>query len=180
MAYVSYLHMERTHRQVVHHIAAPIETENVIQEPIPISVNPTVPVEQETDEDASDITTIAGESEDERESSHCEGEEAENDADDVSSVGSSIYHRREPIQREPIQREPIQREKETMLPTSNSLRYGPTNNQQYSTDPSITRRPGEQSLAFQMDRHRDNSMRKLKYNATVPEQQQLMSATSRR
>ncbi|CAF3878924.1 unnamed protein product [Rotaria sp. Silwood1] len=168
MAYVSYLHMEKTYRQPVQSEPTTGEIQNVTPEPITMSANQIVTTEVKTDKETTDTATIVGEVLDEGETyDSAEGESAD-DSNDASSVISSEYQRREILHTQ----------RETTLPTSHNLQCGPINSQQHLTDSSTMRRPGEQSLAFQMEQHQREFKRKPKHGSAFPEQQQLMSSTS--
>lgn len=70
-----------------------VATESMTVEPTLISPNQTDQGEQEVFEDVSDTDTVGRDSANDEESEDSLAAEAENDADDVSSVASSTIHR---------------------------------------------------------------------------------------
>ncbi|CAF3145525.1 unnamed protein product [Rotaria sp. Silwood2] len=168
MAYVSYLHMEKTYRQPAQSESVSIPTENMTEEPIAIQRNPIAIIADENYADLSDSDTIAGEILGEEDSYDSpEGEEpGVSDNDDASSVASSIYQRRSIITTPG----------DLTLPISPNVQYRPNNSQQRLTNPSTTRAADEQRLACTSERDHRDSKRNLDHVSTLPEQQPLMSS----
>ncbi|CAM4830844.1 unnamed protein product, partial [Rotaria magnacalcarata] len=93
MAYVSYLHMEKTYRQPGRPEPKSIPMKEITKRSIGGQCDPIDPMKMDDDSDISDQDTVSGETVEDAYDSPAGEEPATTENDDASSVASSLYNR---------------------------------------------------------------------------------------
>ncbi|CAF4527853.1 unnamed protein product, partial [Rotaria socialis] len=167
MAYVSYLHMEKTYRQPARPELESIPMKEIIKRSIGVQCDPVDPKKMDDDSDISDHDTVSKETAEDAYDSLAGEEPATTENDDASSVVSSLYNRRDIISTP----------KDLSLPISANLQYGPSNSQQHTTNLTNRREATEQRSVYKSERDRSDSQISNRGSASS-EEQPLISSTS--